>query len=110
MEWIENANAILGLICTLVGLVTAGVPLGIMVYNLFKNKNKAQIWTMIMTMADAAMVEAEKSGKSGADKKQMVIDSVTAACKSQGIDVGPFAVQVANYIDQCVAFANNLNK
>lgn len=105
----EIAKGIMELIYVGVGILATGIPLIITLIMLFKGKNKAQIWNTIMTMADAAIAEAEKSGKSGADKKQMVIDAVTAACKSQGIDVGPFVDQLANYIDQCVAFVNKVN-
>lgn len=65
---------------------------------------------MICSMADTAMKEAEKSGKSGADKKQMVIDSVKAACKDAGVDLDAFIDQLGTYIDQCIDFANDLNK
>lgn len=65
---------------------------------------------MICSMADAAMKEAEKSGKTGADKKQMVIDSVKAACKEAGVDLDTFIDQLGTYIDQCISFANDINK
>lgn len=65
---------------------------------------------MICSMADSAMKEAEKSGKSGADKKQMVIDSVKAACKAANIDLDAFIDQLGSYIDQCISFANDLNE
>ena len=65
---------------------------------------------MICSMADAAMKEAEKSGKSGADKKELVINSVKAACKTAGIDLDAFIDQLGSYIDQCIDFANSINK
>ena len=109
MDWVTNTTAILTLIGTLAGLLATGIPLIISLVKLFKNKSAKDNWNTIMTMLDAAMTEAEKSGKSGADKKQMVIDSVTASCNAVGINIGDFAQQVSDYIDQCIAFAKNIN-
>ena len=75
-----------------------------------KQKNAQEIWNTIMSMADTAMKEAEASGKSGADKKQMVIDSVKAGCKAAGLDVDQFLDQLSAYIDQCINFANSINQ
>lgn len=61
-----------------------------------------------MSMADSAMKEAEASGKTGADKKQMVIDSVKAGCKSAGLDVDAFLDQLSAYIDQSISFVNSV--
>jgi hypothetical protein len=65
---------------------------------------------MIMNMADAAMKEAEASGKSGADKKQMVIDAVKAGCKAAGVNMDLFIDQLSDYIDQTIAFVNGMKK
>ena len=63
-----------------------------------------------MKIADAAMETAEKSGKKGADKKQMVIESVKASCKAAGIDADEFIDQLMDYIDQTIAFVNSMKK
>ena len=65
---------------------------------------------MIMEMADAAMKEAEKSCKTGADKKKMVIDSVKASCKAAGLDLDLFIDQLSDYIDQTISFVNDMSK
>jgi hypothetical protein len=65
---------------------------------------------MIMEMADAAMKEAERSDKSGADKKQMVIDAVKAGCKAAGVNLDVFIDQLSAYIDDTIKFANDLKK
>ncbi len=65
---------------------------------------------MIVTIADAAMTEAEKLIASGESKKKTVIDTVTAALASQGIDISQFASQLDTYIDECIKFANSINK
>jgi hypothetical protein len=65
---------------------------------------------MIMEIADAAMNEAERSGKTGADKKQMVIDAVKAGCKAAGINLDLFIDQLSDYIDSSISFVNNMKK
>lgn len=61
-----------------------------------------------MSIADAAMEAAEKSGASGADKKEQVIAAVKAGCKSQGIDVDSFLDQLDAYIDTTIALVNKM--
>ena len=63
-----------------------------------------------MSMADAAMKEAEASGKAGADKKQMVIDAVKASCKAAGVNLDLFIDQLSDYIDQTIKFVNDMQK
>ena len=112
-EWITNANGVITLITGLIGLIGTGIGAYFAIKNWFtvlKTKNSQEIWAMIMEMADAAMTEAEKSGKSGADKKQMVIDAVKASCRAAGVDLDVFIDQLSNYIDDTIKFANNLKK
>jgi hypothetical protein len=112
-EWITTANGIITLITGLIGLIGTGVGAYFAVKNwitVLKTKSSQEIWAMIMEMADVAMTEAEKSGKSGADKKQMVIDAVKASCKAAGVDLDVFIDQLSTYIDDTIKFANNLKK
>ena len=95
------------------GLVSAGIGAYFAIKNwikVTKNKNAQEIWAMIMEMADAAMKEAEKSCKTGADKKKMVIDSVKASCKAAGLDLDLFIDQLSDYIDQTISFVNDMSK
>ena len=112
-EWITTANGIVTLITGLVGLIGTGVGAFFAIKNwvaILKTKNSQEIWAMIMNMADAAMKEAEVSGKSGADKKQMVIDVVKAGCKAAGVNMDLFIDQLSDYIDQTIAFVNGMKK
>ena len=112
-EWITTANGIITLITGLVGLIGTGVGAFFAIKNwvaVLKTKNSQEIWAMIMNMADAAMKEAEASGKSGADKKQMVVDIVKAGCKAAGVDMDLFIDQLSDYIDQTIAFVNGMKK
>ena len=106
MEIINNANAIVALISAVVGLISAGIPLGIIIYNLFKGKNKKEVFEILKDMATAAIVSAEASGKAGADKKTMVIEAVKAGAAAKGINVTPFMTQLDAFIEQSVATNN----
>ena len=113
MNWLETANGIVTLISALIALIGTGVGVYIAIKNfikLIKSNTKEQNWKLIMKIADAAMETAEKSGKKGADKKQMVIESVKASCKAAGINADEFIDQLVDYIDQTIAFVNSMKK
>lgn len=112
-SWLSTAEQVIALITGLVGLIGAGIGAFFAIRNWIKvirEKSAQEIWNTIMTMADAAMKEAEASGKSGADKKQMVIDAVKVGCKAAGLNIDDFLDQLSAYIDQCIGFANSLNQ
>ena len=107
----ETVEMIIALITSLAGLISAGIAAFFAVKNFIisvKGKKAAEIWSLIMTIADAAMAEAEASITAGEDKKQMVIDSVSAGLKSAGLDISEFMGQLDAYIDDTIAFANKL--
>lgn len=113
VNWLTTAQGVLSLITGLVGLLGTAVGAFFAIKNFIaatKTKNTSEIWTIIMSMADAAMKEAEASQKSGEDKKQMVLDSVNAACKSAGLDMSLFLNQLNTYIDQTISFVNQMKK
>ena len=112
-DGLKIAQGVLALITGLIGLISAAVGAYFAVKNFIKatkSKNANEIWSMMMSMADAAMKEAEASQKSGEDKKQMVLDSVNAACKSAGLDMSLFLDQLNTYIDQTISFVNQMKK
>lgn len=112
MEWVDNLNSILALITALCGLIGTGISTFFAVKNFIlalKEKSKNELWTMIMNMADAAMKEAEKTGKSGQDKKKMVIDIVKAGCNAAGLNIENFLDQLNEYIDATIQFVNDIN-
>ena len=112
-DWLSTAQGVLTLITGLIGLISAAVGAYFAVKNFIKatkSKNANEIWSMMMSMADAAMKEAEKSQKTGADKKKMVIESVKASCKAAGLDLDLFIDQLSDYIDQTISFVNDMSK
>ena len=111
MDWITTVNGLIALITGLAGLIGTGIGAFFAIKNLIKSlkqKSFAEIWALIQEMADAAMKQAEESGKKGADKKRMVIDSVKASCKAAGVDVDAFIEQLSDYIDQTITFVNGM--
>ena len=111
MDWITTVNGLIALITGLAGLIGTGIGAFFAIKNLIKSlkqKSFAEIWALIQEMADAAMKQAEESGKKGADKKRMVIDSVKASCKAAGIDMDAFIEQLSDYIDQTITFVNGM--
>lgn len=110
---LNTAQEIIALVTGLCGLISAGIGAYFAIKNwikVTKNKNAQEIWAMIMEMADAAMKEAERSCKTGADKKAMVIGSVKASCKAAGLDLDLFIDQLSDYIDQTISFVNDMSK
>ena len=111
--WLGTAEGILSLIGGLVGIL-AGIPSVIFaiwaLIKSFKGKNAQAIWEAIKIATDAAMKTVEAQGGAGADKKKLVIETVKATLKSQGVDISAFLDQLSAYIDECIAFANERQK
>lgn len=111
-EWINTANGLITLITGLLGLIGTATGAYFAIKNwisVLKTKNSQEIWTMIMSVADAAMKEVESSKLSGETKKQFVIDSVKASCKAANIDLDLFIDKLSEYIDQTIDFVNKMN-
>jgi hypothetical protein len=110
---LENFEAILSLLTGLIGLISGGIG----VYFAFKNlivkikaQSKTENWNLLMSIADSAMREAEKSTKKGADKKTMAMDIIKASCTTAGLDINQFIDQVDTYIDETIAFVNSMKE
>lgn len=113
MEFLTAANELIVLLTGLLGLIGTGIGTYFAIKNWIsatKNKTVQETWQMIMEMADAAMTEAEKSQAAGADKKEAVIQTVSAATKAAGIDMSLFLGQLDDYIDQTIKFVNKMKK
>ena len=113
MDWITSAQALVALITGLVGLISAGVTAFVAVRKVIaanKGKSLKEIWALVMKLADAAMVEVEKTDLKGASKKDKAITIVNAAATESGLDSTPFTEQLSAYIDQTVEFVNTFNK
>ena len=108
---LDTIQQILAIIAALVGLISTGVGAFFTVKTLIKarkDKSAQENWELIKTMAIAAMSKAEETGKSGADKKTMVIEAVKEGCKAAGINLDAFINQLMAFIDQAIGFANTI--
>lgn len=106
------AEQIIALITGLLSLIPTAIAAYFAIKNFIavtKEKSSKEIWALIMSLADAAMKEAEKSLQDGESKKQMVIDSVKVGCKSAGINLDLFIDQLSDYIDDTIDFVNCMN-
>ena len=113
MGFIENAEMVVALITGLVGLVGTAISTYFAIKNWvinLKTKNAQELWNLIMEVADKAMAEAEKSTSTGADKKEIVIQTVLVATKAAGIDMSLFLDQLSDYIDQSITFVNSMTR
>ena len=113
MDWLTMTKEILALVTAFVGLVGSGVGAFFAIKNyikLKKEKSAKEIWASIQLAADTAMKEAEKSIKSGVDKKTMVMNTVKETLKSQGINIDSFIDQLSSYIDETISFVNGMTK
>lgn len=111
--FLDTANEVLVLITGLIGLVGTGISTYFAIKNWIANvkaKNSDAIWKMLMEMADKAMEEAERTGASGADKKEMVLKAIEAGAEAAGIETSMFFTQLDTYIDQTIDFFNKMKK
>lgn len=98
---------IVGLIGAIVALVPTLIKLCKSLATIVKNKN----WDKIKEIADAAMKAAEASGKSGAEKQEMVIAAVKAGCAEAEIELDEEILNnLIKYIQECIAWFNDMNK
>lgn len=114
MDWITTANGLIALLTGLFGLIGTGVG-AFLTIRAFIKKNKentaAQNWKLVMQAADAAMEVVEHAQiNSGEEKKKLAIDMVTKSCEAMGLDITLFVEQLSAYIDQCIAWYNQMQK
>ncbi len=113
IEIISNMNEWILFLCSLLSLLSAACGAFFAVKNwitVLKTKQDADIWILVMEIADTAMKEAEASKTSGENKKSMVIDAVKAGAAASGLDVSKFLDQLDLYIDQTIDFVNKMNE
>jgi len=110
-EIISNMNEWALFLGSLLSLISAGCGVFFAVKNwiaALKTKQNAEIWALVMEIADSAMKEAEASKASGEDKKSMVINAVKAGAEASGLDISAFLAQLDLYIDQTIDFVNKM--
>ncbi len=111
IEIISNMNEWVLFLGGLLSLISAACGAFFAIKNwiaALKTKQNAELWVLVMEIADAAMKEAEASQLNGEDKKQLVIDTVKAGAEASGLDISAFLTQLDLYIDQTIDFVNKM--
>lgn len=98
-------TAIVGLIGTVVALIPTAIKLAKSLKEIAKNKD----WKKIMIAIKEAVVTAEASGKSGVEKKTMVIETIKTFCMECDVILDEDLLnQVSDYIDTLISTFNQL--
>lgn len=108
---LDTVQSIIALVTALCGLIGTGISAFFAIRTLIKARKEKTLkenWELIKTMALSAMSKAEESGKSGADKKTMVVEAVKEGCRAAGIEIDGFIDQLVAFIDQSISFANTI--
>lgn len=108
---VESIITIITLAVGLIGAVAALVPTLIKLFSSLKEIAENKDWAKIKKIAKSAIIQAELSGKKGADKKQMVIESTLAACAELGVEVDKELIDnIDGYIESTISFFNGMSK
>lgn len=108
---LDTLQQVLVITTGLVGLIGTGVSTFFAIKAVIqrnKEKSLGEIWNLVIEIADAAMKEAEASGKKGKAKKEMAISIINASALVAGIDLEPFTTQLSAYIDDTIKFVNDI--
>lgn len=98
------------LICGLVGAIGALIPTAIKLVSALKEIVKNKEWQKIIKMAYKAVESAEATGKTGAEKKEMAISAVKAACTEAGIEITEESLsKLGDYIDELITYFNSMS-
>lgn len=111
MEWIGTVQGLIALITSFFGLIGTGVGAFIAIKTVIKaNKEKSfqEKWSLIKSLADAAMKEFEHSSLKDANKKAAVMNSVKAGAQAAGVNIDLFIDQLDAFIDQSIAWYNGM--
>lgn len=105
--WVGIITFIIGFIGAIVALIPVSIKLVKRGKELIKNKD----WAKIKEIADTAMKTAESTGKTGAEKKEIVIAAVKAGCAEAGIIIDEKLLKdLADYIDTTIEWVNGMIK
>lgn len=105
--WVGIITFIIGFIGAIVALIPVSIKLVKRGKELVKNKD----WAKIKEIADTAMKTAESTGKTGAEKKEIVIAAVKAGCEKAGIVIDEKLLKdLVDYIDTTIEWVNGMIK
>jgi len=104
-------SEIVNLVIAIVSVIPTLVSVGVLVYNIIKNKN----WNLVMKIADSAMKEVEDyakqhPGMTSDEKLEMALNGVEAGLKVAGINLDKDALKrLVEYIKESINWFNEMN-
>ena len=105
------SNVNIGLIVSLVGVVIAAITAMVAMFTKLKNKlgelAKDGNWKKLYPMILRAIADAEATGKSGAEKKEIVMAAVDSFAKDLGIQYE--VEQISDAIEFIIKFSKKVN-
>ena len=102
---------ITNLIIAIVSIIPTLVSVGVLIYNIIKNKN----WTLMMNIADAAMAKVEEYYRlhpemTSEQKLEMAVEAIEEGLKVAGITVDKKTLQrLIDYVKQSIGWLNEMN-
>lgn len=106
------SNTDVGLIVSLVGVIIGAIIAIVTIVTKLKSKfgelAKDGNWKKLYPMILNAIQEAEETGKSGAEKKEIVMAAVDSFAKELGIQCE--VDQISDAIEFIIAFSKKVNK
>lgn len=103
-----DIGLIVGLVSVVISAITAIVTVIIKLKNKFGELAKDGNWKKLYPMILKAIVKAEATGKSGAEKKEIVMAAVDSFAKELGIQCE--ADQISDAIEFIIDFSKKVNK
>ena len=105
------SNVNIGLIVSLVGVVIVAITAMVAMFTKLKNKfgelAKDGNWKKLYPMILRAIADAEATGKSGAEKKEIVMAAVDSFAKDLGIQYE--VEQISDAIEFIIKFSKKVN-
>ena len=105
------SNVNIGLIVSLIGVVIAAITAMVAMFTKLKNKfgelAKDGNWKKLYPMILRAIADAEATGKSGAEKKEIVMAAVDSFAKDLGIQYE--VEQISDAIEFIIKFSKKVN-
>ena len=99
---LQEIELLVSLIATGVGLLATAISFIIKVIKDIKEKK-------LQKLIEQLMIEAEKIGMSGKEKKKYVIDGVLEYGKAYYFNAKTIVEKVSVYIEECIAFSKQIN-
>lgn len=107
---INEIITLVTLICGLIGAIGALIPTVIKLIGALKEIVKNKEWQKIIKMAYKAVESAEATGKTGAEKKEIAISAVKAACAEAGVEITEESLtKLGDYIDELIEYFNSMS-